>query len=55
VHELGLCRHDGVLLCLVLKFIPFVFPRGGKDVVLLDIHQKVIVALIWLLSSQLGC
>jgi methylmalonyl-CoA mutase cobalamin-binding subunit len=38
VHELGLCRHNGVHLHLVPKVIPFVFARGGKDVILLDIH-----------------
>jgi hypothetical protein len=37
----------------VPKVIPFVFPRGGKDVVLLDIRRKVIVALARLLVSRL--
>jgi hypothetical protein len=53
VHELGLHRHDGIHLCLVPKVVPFVFPRGGKDVVLLDIRWKVIFALVRLLGSQL--
>jgi hypothetical protein len=38
--------HDGVHLCLVPKVVPFLFPRGGKDMLLLDIHRKVIVALV---------
>jgi hypothetical protein len=53
VHELAFCRHDGVHLCLVPKVIPFVFPRGGKDVVLLDIRREVVVALVRLLVSRL--
>jgi hypothetical protein len=53
VHELGLCRLDSVHLRLVPKVVPFVFPRGGKDVVLLDIRRKVIVALARLLVSRL--
>jgi hypothetical protein len=46
VHELGLCRHDGIHLRLVPKVVPFVFAWGGKDVILLDIHWKVILALV---------
>jgi hypothetical protein len=54
VHELGFRRHDGVHLCLVTKVIPFVFPWGGKDMILLDIHRKVVVALVRLLVSRLA-
>jgi hypothetical protein len=53
VHELGFRRHDVVHLCLVPKVIPFVFPQGGKDVVLLDIRREVVVALVRLLVSRL--
>jgi hypothetical protein len=53
VHELGLCKHDGVHLCLVPKVVPFVFPRGGKDMVLLDICREVIFVLVRLLGSRL--
>jgi hypothetical protein len=53
VHELGLCRHDGVHLCLKPKVIPFVFARGSKDVILLNIHQKVLLALIRIIRSRL--
>jgi hypothetical protein len=53
VHELGLCRHDGVHLRLVPKVVPFVFAWGGKDVILLDIRRKVIVTLVWLVGSRL--
>jgi hypothetical protein len=53
VHELGLRRHDGVHLCLVPKVIPFVFARGSKDVILLNIRQKVFLALIRIISSRL--
>jgi hypothetical protein len=53
VHVLGLRWHDGVHLCLVSKVIPFVFPRSGEDVVLLDDSREVIVALVWLLGSRL--
>jgi hypothetical protein len=53
VHVLGLRWHDGVHLCLVPKVIPFVFPRSGEDVVLLDDSREVVVALVWLLSSRL--
>jgi hypothetical protein len=53
VHELGLYRHDGVHLRLVPKVVPFVFARGGKDVILLNIHQKVVLALIRVVGSRL--
>jgi hypothetical protein len=53
VHELGFRWHDGVHLCLVPKVVSFVFPRGGKDMVLLNIRRKVIVALVRLLVSWL--
>jgi hypothetical protein len=54
VHELGLCWHDGVHLRLVPKVVPFVFPWGGEDVVLLDDRREVIVALIRLLGNRLA-
>jgi hypothetical protein len=53
VHELGLYRHDGVHLRLVPKVIPFVFARGSKDVILLNIRRKVILALIRIIGSRL--
>jgi hypothetical protein len=53
VHELGLCKHDGVHLRLVPKVVPFVFARGGKDVILLNIRRKVILTLILLVGSRL--
>jgi hypothetical protein len=53
VHELGLCRHDSVHLCLVPKVVPFIFAWGGKDVILLDIRWKVIVTLVRLVGSRL--
>jgi hypothetical protein len=53
VHELGLCMHDGIHLCFVPKVIPFVFSRRGKDVILLNICQKVILALIRLVGNRL--
>jgi hypothetical protein len=53
VYELGLCRHNGVHLCLVPKVIPFVFARDSKDVILLNIHRKVILALIRMVGSRL--
>jgi hypothetical protein len=51
VHELGFRWHDGVHLCLVPKVIPFVFPWSGEDMVLLDVHREIVVALVWLLDS----
>jgi hypothetical protein len=53
VHELGFCRHDSVHLHLVPKVVPFVFAWGGKDVILLDIRQKVIITLVRLVTSRL--
>jgi hypothetical protein len=53
VHELGLRRHDSVHLFLVPKVVPFVFARGGKDVILLDIRRKVAVALVRLVGNRL--
>jgi hypothetical protein len=53
MHELGLCRHDGVHLRLVPKVIPFVFARGGKDVILLNIRWKVILTLIRIVGNRL--
>jgi hypothetical protein len=53
VHELGLCRHDNIHLRLVPKVVPFVFVWGGKDVILLDIRQKVVITLVRLVSSRL--
>jgi hypothetical protein len=46
MHELGFCRHDGIHLCLMPKVVLFVFAQGSKDVILLNIRQKVILALI---------
>jgi hypothetical protein len=37
----------------VSKVIPFVFARGGQDVILLDIHRKVVITLVRLVSSRL--
>jgi hypothetical protein len=54
VHELGLRWLDGVHLYLVPKVVPFVFPRGGEEMVLLDDHREVIVALIRLLGNRLA-
>jgi hypothetical protein len=53
VHVLGLRWHDGVHLCLIPKVIPFVFPRSGEDVVLLNDSREVVVALARLLGSRL--
>jgi hypothetical protein len=49
----GIHWHDDVHLRLVPKVIPFVFPRSGEDMVLLDDRREVIVALVWLLGSPL--
>jgi hypothetical protein len=54
VHELGLYKHDGVHLCLMPKVVPFVFARGSKDVILLNIHRKVLLALIRIIRSRLA-
>jgi hypothetical protein len=53
MHELGFCGHDGVHLCLMPKVVPFVFARGSKDVILLNICQKVILTLIRIIGSRL--
>jgi hypothetical protein len=50
---MGLCRHDGVHLCLMPKVVPFVFARGSEDVVLLNICQKVVLSLIRIICSRL--
>jgi hypothetical protein len=47
VHELGLRRHDSVHLRLVPKVIPF------KDVILFNIHRKVLLTLIRIIGSRL--
>jgi hypothetical protein len=52
VHELRLCRHDSVHLCLMPKVVPFVFARGSRDVILLNIHRKVLLALIRIIRSR---
>jgi hypothetical protein len=54
VHVLGLHWHDGIHLCLVPKVIPFVFPRSGEDVVLLDDSWEIVIALVRLLGSRLA-
>jgi hypothetical protein len=53
MHELRLCGHDGIHLRLVPKVVPFVFTRSSEDVILLNIHQKVILALIRIVGSWL--
>jgi hypothetical protein len=53
MHELGFCGHDGIHLRLVPKVSPFLFARGSKDVILLNIHRKVILALIRIVGSRL--
>jgi hypothetical protein len=53
VHVLGLRWHDGIHLRLVPKVVPFVFPRSGEDVVLLDDSREVVIALVRLLGSRL--
>jgi hypothetical protein len=45
VHELRFHRHNSVHLCLMPKVIPFILARGGKDVILLNIRQEVIITL----------
>jgi hypothetical protein len=42
----GIHWHDDVHLRLVPKVVPFVFPRSGEDMVLLDDRREVIVALV---------
>jgi hypothetical protein len=51
MHELGFCRHHNIHLCLMPKVVPFILAEGGKDVILLNIHQEVII-LIRLASCQ---
>jgi hypothetical protein len=53
VHELGFFKHDSVHLRLVLKVVPFVFAWGGKDMILLDIHRKVVITLVRLVTRWL--
>jgi hypothetical protein len=53
VHELGLRWHDGVHFRFVPKVVPFVFPQGGEDMVVLDDSREVIV-LIRLLGGRLA-
>jgi hypothetical protein len=45
--------HDSVHLRLIPKVVPFVVARGGKDVILLNIRQKVIVILVRLVGNWL--
>jgi hypothetical protein len=45
--------HDSIYLYLVPKVVPFVFAWGGKDVILLNIRWKVIITLVWLVTSWL--
>jgi hypothetical protein len=35
------------------KVVPFVFARGSKDVILLNIHRKVFLGLIRIIRSRL--
>jgi hypothetical protein len=35
------------------KVVPFVFARGSKDVILLNIRRKVLLALIRIIRSRL--
>jgi hypothetical protein len=51
MHELGLCRHHSVHLCLMPKIIPFFLAGGSEDVILLNICREVVI-LIRLPSSQ---
>jgi hypothetical protein len=37
----------------VPKVIPFVFAWGSKDVILLNIHRKVLLSLIRIIGSRL--
>jgi hypothetical protein len=45
MYELGFCRHNSVHLCLMPKVISFILAGGGKDVILLNIHRKVIILI----------
>jgi hypothetical protein len=51
MHELGFCGYNSVHLCIMPKVVPFILAGGGKDVILLNIRQEVII-LIWLASSR---
>jgi hypothetical protein len=51
MHELGFCRHNGVHLCLMPMVVPFILAGGGKDEIVFNIRQEVII-LIWLASSR---
>jgi hypothetical protein len=35
------------------KVVPFVFARGSKDVILLNIRRKVLLTLIWITRNRL--
>jgi hypothetical protein len=35
------------------KVVPFILARGGKDVILLNIRQEVVIILVRLASSQM--
>jgi hypothetical protein len=37
----------------VPKVVPFVFARGSKDVILLNIRRKAVLALIRIIGSRL--
>jgi hypothetical protein len=54
VHELELRWHNCVHFYLVPKVIPFVFPWGGEDMVLLDDRREVVVTSIRLLDNRLA-
>jgi hypothetical protein len=51
MHELRLCGHHSVHLCLMPKVVPFILAGGSKDVILLNIRREVII-LIQLASSR---
>jgi hypothetical protein len=35
------------------KVVPFILARGGKDVILLNIRQEVVITLVWLVGNRL--
>jgi hypothetical protein len=35
------------------KVVPFILARGGKDVILLNIHREVVITLVWLASNRI--
>jgi hypothetical protein len=37
----------------MLKVVPFILARGGKDVILLNIHREVVITLVRLASSRI--